>query len=168
MRDFGLFLVRGVTGALLIGHGTQKLFGWFGGGGPDGTGAMLESLGYPQGKDMARLTGAAETGAGVSLASGLLTPLGAAGVIGVMTNATVSVHLSSGLWNHNGGYEYPLVLSTLATSFALGGPGKLSSDAAIGWKLSGAWWTLGALALGGGAAAAALQTRRTQKESETG
>lgn len=166
MRDAGVFLVRGVVGALLAGHGTQKLFGWFGGGGPDSYGSFLESLGYPRSRDMAILTGATETGAGLSLASGLLTPLGTAGVIGVMTNASVSAHASAGLWNQNGGFEYPLVLSTIASSLALAGPGRLSADAALGWRLSGAWWGLGALGLGGAAAAAALATRRTSQERE--
>lgn len=166
MRDTGVLLVRGVVGALLAGHGTQKLFGWFGGGGPDSYGSFLESLGYPRSRDMAILTGATETGAGVSLASGLLTPLGAAGVIGVMTNASVSAHASAGLWNQNGGFEYPLVLSTIAGALALAGPGRLSADAALGWRLAGGWWGLGALAVGGASAVAALSTRRTSRERE--
>lgn len=166
MRDTGVFLVRGVVGALLAGHGTQKLFGWFGGGGPDSYGSFLESLGYPRSRDMAIVTGATETGAGLSLASGLLTPLGAAGVIGVMTNASVSAHARAGLWNQNGGFEYPLVLSTVAGALALAGPGRLSADAALGWRLAGGWWGLGALALGGASAAAVLSTRRMSRERE--
>ncbi len=167
MQDVAKLLVRGVTGALLAGHGTQKLFGWFGGGGPDSYGTFLESLGYPRGRNMALLTGATETGAGLSLASGLLTPLAAAGVIGVMSNASVSAHASAGLWNQNGGYEYPLVLSTIAGSLALSGPGALSADAALGWRLAGGWWGLGALALGAASAAAALSTRRTSQSQES-
>jgi len=167
MRNTAVFMVRAVTGGLLFGHGAQKLFGWFGGGGPDGTGAMFESLGYPRGRDMARLAGATEAAAGLSLASGLLTPLGAAGTIGVMTNASVAAHGSAGLWNHNGGYEYPLVLSTIAASLALTGPGRLSADAALGRKLAGAWWGLGALALGTSSAMAVLSTRNTQSSDTT-
>lgn len=166
MGDVARLVVRGVTGALLAGHGTQKLFGWFGGGGPDGYGTFFESLGYPRGRDMAVLAGATETGGGLSLAAGLLTPLGAAGVIGVMTNASVSAHASAGLWNQNGGYEYPLVLSTIAGSLALAGPGALSADAALGWRLAGGWWGAGALALGAASAAAVLATRRTSPDSE--
>lgn len=161
MQHVSALLVRAVTGGLLVGHGTQKLFGWFGGGGPSNTGAMLESLGYPRGTDMARLAGATEVGSGLSLASGLLTPLGAAGVIGAMSNAGVAAHGSAGLWNQNGGYEYPLVLSTVATYLALAGPGRLSLDAALGGRMAGKWWGVGALALGAGTAAAALRTRYT-------
>src|SRR5699024_7983594 len=107
---------------------------------------------YPRGTEMARVAGATEVGAGLSLASGLLTPLGAAGVIGAMTNASVAAHGSAGLWNHNGGYEYPLVLSTIATYLALAGPGSLSADSAMGGRMAGKWWGLGALALGTGSA----------------
>src|SRR5699024_3774546 len=152
MRNVGVLAVRAVTGGLLFGHGAQKLFGWFGGGGPRGSGAMLDCLGYPRGTDMARVPGATEVGAGLSLARGLLTPLGAAGVIGALTNASVAAHGSAGLWNHNGGYEYPLVLSTIATYLALAGPGSLSADSAMGGRMAGKWWGLGALALGTGSA----------------
>src|SRR4051812_22710960 len=114
LSDLGLALVRFPAGLLLMGHGAQKLFGWFGGSGPAATGAMFEKVGYPRAKQMALLAGLTEFAAGGGLALGFLTPLVAAGVIGVMVNAIVSVHWRNGVWAQKGGLEYPLVLATLA------------------------------------------------------
>jgi putative oxidoreductase len=146
--DIGLLILRVVVGALFIGHGTQKLFGWFGGHGPEGTGQFLQSLGYAPGRPAAILTGIAEAGGGTLLALGFLTPLGAAAIIGVMMNATVAVHLPKGLWNTEGGFELPLVYSAAAAALAFVGPGRYSVDHALGWDLSGMWYGLGAIALG--------------------
>src|SRR5436190_19282313 len=120
--NFGLFILRVVVGGLFIGHGTQKLFGWFGGHGPEGVGRFLDSLGYQPGRRMAVLTGLAEAGGGALFAIGLLTPLGAAAIIGVMVNAIVAVHMKNGVWNDNGGVELPTVYSTAATAVAFVGP----------------------------------------------
>jgi putative oxidoreductase len=128
----GLLLLRLVVGAIFIGHGTQKLLGWFGGGGPDGTAEMLDSLGYRSPSVMAWINGAAETLAGLLLVLGLFTPPGCVIVIAVMTNAILAVHAPKGFWNTGGGFEFPLTL--LATAAALGftGPGRISIDKAIG------------------------------------
>lgn len=80
--------------ALFIGHGTQRLFGWFGGHGPAGTGGMLESLGFRPGRPLAVVTGLAEAGGGLLVALGLLTPLGAAAIIGVMATALTGAGLA--------------------------------------------------------------------------
>jgi putative oxidoreductase len=160
MDDLGLLLIRLPAGLLLAAHGAQKLFGWFGGGGPEGAGQMFESVGYRNGKTMAMLAGATEVAAGLGIAFGLFTPLAAAGVIGVMANAAVAVHLKAGLWSHKGGYEYPLVLATLAAGLAFQGPGALSLDAAAGIELTGLGWGIGAVALGLVAAVAVLASRR--------
>lgn len=134
--SIGMFILRVVVGGLFIGHGTQKLFGWFGGGGPDGTGGFFEQIGYAPGKQMAMLAGATEAGGGTLLLLGFLTPLGAAAIIGVMVG-TLAVHLPKGLWNSNGGFELPLAFATAAAAIAYVGPGRASIDAAIGWPVSG-------------------------------
>src|SRR5438477_12398674 len=108
--DLGLLILRLVVGALFIGHGTQKLFGWFGGHGLEGTAGFMHSLGYRPGKRYAALAGVAEAGGGALLLIGFLTPLAAAFIIGMMLNATLSVHLENGVWATNGGYELPRVM----------------------------------------------------------
>jgi putative oxidoreductase len=85
--SMGLLVLRVAFGALFAAHGTQKLFGWFGGYGLEGTGGFFESIGFRPGKVMAFVAGATELSAGLGLAFGLLTPLAAAAVIGVMINA---------------------------------------------------------------------------------
>lgn len=159
--DFALLLLRVVIGALFIGHGTQKLFGWFGGGGPDGTGAFFESIGFRPGRPSALMAGAAEAGGGLLLLLGLLTPVGAAGIIGVMTVAGIAVHLRNGVFNANGGYELNLVFVAVAVLLATV-PGDYSLDAALDLADDGVWglaWGLGALALGVAGGIARLATR---------
>lgn len=160
--ELGLFLLRLVVGALLVGHGTQKLFGWFGGGGPDATAQMFSSLGYTDPREKALLAGTTEAGAGLLFVLGWLTPFAAAAVIGVMINAAVAVHLPNGLWASSGGYEYNLVLATVGLMFAFAGPGAWSLDAALGWNLSGLLGGFGALVVGGGVAAVVLGTREDE------
>src|SRR3982751_2357225 len=120
------FVLRALIGGLFIGHGTQKLFGWFGGHGIAGTGGFFESLGYRPGKPHATLAGLTEAGGGLLLALGLFTPLAAAALIGVMVNAIGAVHWPNGLWVTEGGVEYPLVLAAVACALAFTGPGDVS------------------------------------------
>lgn len=134
--DFGLFLLRAVIGGLFVGHGLQKLLGWFGGHGVEGTGQFFESLGYRPGHRHAALAGLVETGAGAMLLIGLWVPLAAAGIVGVMVNAIGSVHAGNGVWNADGGYEYPLVAAVAATTLAFTGPG-LASVTDIGGGVAG-------------------------------
>src|SRR5213593_4581126 len=100
--DIGMLIVRLVVGALFIGHGTQKLFGWFGGHGLKGTGGFFASLGFRPGRFWAFTGGFSEAVGGLLLALGLITPLGAAMIVGMMTSATLVAHLKNGLWNSNG------------------------------------------------------------------
>ncbi|MEV4889421.1 DoxX family protein [Nonomuraea sp. NPDC055795] len=158
-EDVGMLLLRVPAGLLLMGHGAQKLFGWFGGGGPDQTGEMMTALGYPHGKLMALAAGLGEFGSGAGIALGAATPLASAGLVSVMTNAVVSVHLPKGLWAQNGGFEYPMLLGIGATALAVHGPGRFSVDALLGLDRKGIGWGLAALALGAGAAAAVLSMR---------
>lgn len=143
--SLGLLLLRVVVGALFVGHGTQKLFGWFGGHGLDGTGAWMESLGFRRGRVWAGVAGLAESLGGLLLALGFLTPLAAAAIVGVMTTAVLAVHLRNGVWNSNGGYELPLVYATAATALAFTGPGAYSLDRVIGLAIDPV--TSGVLAL---------------------
>ena len=129
--DTGLLLLRLVVGLLLAGHGSQKLFGMFGGHGLDGTGGFFHSVGFRPGRQKAVVAGLAELSGGLLLAIGLLTPLAAAAVIGTMAVAA-SVHVSKGLWGQNGGYELPLVYAAVAAVLAFTGPGSASLDNLLG------------------------------------
>ena len=153
----GRLIVRLIVGGLFIGHGTQKLFGWFGGPGPTGTEQMMAALQLHPPRRNALAAGAAETGGGVLLAAGLATPLAAASLIGVMLTAVRTVHLKNGPWVANGGYEYNLVLIAALLGLVDGGPGELSLDRALGIHDTGPRWTLGALALGAAASAVTVQ-----------
>ena len=154
----GLLLLRVVVGVLLIGHGTQKLFGWFGGHGPRVTGSFFEFLGYRPGVLFAVIAGLTEAGGGAMLALGLLTPLAGAAVVGVMLNAASSLR-ERGPWVINGGWEYTFTLATVGASIALTGPGTASLDHALGLDWSSAWGVAG-VALGLAAAIATLLVRR--------
>lgn len=164
----GLLLLRVVVGLLFVGHGTQKLFGWFGGNGIEGTGGFYDQLGYPRPRKMAVTAGVAEAGAGLLLTLGLLTPLAAAAIIGLMINAIYTVHADNGLWNTQGGYEYNLVLIAAAAALAFAGPGALALDGAFGWDLSGAVMGTVAVALGIVAAATVLAIRSAAPAAEAG
>jgi putative oxidoreductase len=146
--DLGLLILRLVVGLTLAAHGAQKLFGWFGGYGLTGTGGYLEQLGFRPGRRAAFMAGLSEAAGGLLLALGAATPLAATLIVGVMLVATATVHAPKGFWNHEGGYEYLLVLATAAVSVAFAGPGRFSVDGALGLGLSGTAWGLGALALG--------------------
>jgi putative oxidoreductase len=157
---FSLLVVRSVVGALMIGHGTQKLYGWLGGGGPEGTAKFFSMLGYPKPKQKAMIAGAAEALSGALFILGLATPLAAAMLIGVMLNAMYSAHAGKGPWITNGGWEYTLVLSTISFMLAWMGPGAYSMDRVIGWYPDGAFAGLSALALGILTGIVILSTRR--------
>lgn len=129
MVSVGLLMIRLIIGVAFIGHGAQKLFGWFGGYGPKGTGSYMESIGMKPGVAMAVLAGLLEFGGGLLFAAGLFTPL-AAGLIAVaMLGAIVKVHAKNGFWATANGYEFPLTLLVVAVAVALTGAGSLSLDA---------------------------------------
>jgi putative oxidoreductase len=153
---------RTVIGGLFIGHGTQKLFGWFGGPGLDGAAAGFDSMGMRPGRRNAILAGAAETGGGAALALGLATPLAAAALIGTMITAIRTVHLKNGPWNSNGGYEYNLVLIAAVAALVEAGPGGLSVDRARGHVRKGAFWALAAVAAGAAGSSAALEIAKRE------
>lgn len=158
--EVGMLLLRVVVGALFVGHGTGKLFGWFAGGGVAETAAYFRSLGYRSPRALAVVAGATEALAGLALVLGWFTPLAAAALIGVMLNASVAGHGEAGLWSENDGYEYPLVLIVLGVALAWSGPGAYALDVALGWELAGADWAIGAAVLGAVPAMAVLGSRR--------
>ena len=158
----GLLILRLVIGALFIGHGTQKLFGWWNGGGPAGTARFFDHFGFRPAPPLARLAGLAETGGGSLILFGLLTPLGASALIGTMTAAGIVVHLPNGLWNTTGGIELPLVNAAAASALAFAGPGRYSLDHMLGWHLSGTAWGLAAMVLGIGAGLAMVGWQHAQ------
>ncbi|MFE9093317.1 DoxX family protein [Streptomyces sp. NPDC007264] len=156
---FGLLLLRLLLAALLCGHGTQKLFGWFGGGGPTGTAPVFEQWGFVPGRRMVLAAGAAELAGAASLAAGLLTPGGCAVVVGTMTVAAVASS-PNGFWAQKGGCEVPFWYGAVAAVLAFTGPGGWSLDHAAGLDgLDGYGWGSGALALGLAAAAVPLTLR---------
>ena len=144
----GRLLLRVTVGGLFVGHGTQKLFGWFDGHGLEATSNMFDSLGMRPGRRNAIAAGVAEAGGGAALAAGFATPLAAATLTSVMLTAINRVHLKNGPWSTNGGYEYNAVLIAAVLALAEVGPGELSLDHALGQERSGPGWAVLALALG--------------------
>jgi putative oxidoreductase len=144
----GLTLLRMIVGALFFGHGTQKLFGWFGGHGIEGTAGFFETIGLRPGRKHAMAAGAAEAGGGVLVALGFLTPAAAASLIGVMSTAIRKVHGKNGPWVTEGGYEYNLALIAIMVALADVGPGDVSLDHALGIEVKGPLVALLALAAG--------------------
>jgi putative oxidoreductase len=158
-----MLILRVVVGLLFIGHGTQKLFGWFGGPGLDGATGFMRALGYRPARPHAVAGGLSEAVGGSLLVLGLATPLAAAAIIGVMVNAIATVHGTKGLWVTQGGYEYNAVLIAACLAIATGGAGAWSLDEAFGWDLHGAGWGLVALVVGFAGAAITLATRRPEE-----
>src|SRR3954447_13472703 len=162
----GLLIIRLTIGLLLFAHGTQKLFGWYGGHGLDGTGGFFESVGHRPGRTMAMVAGMSEAGGGALIALGLLTPLGAAMIIGTMIMAAASVHAPNGLWATNGGYELPLINALVAAGLAFTGAGGWSFDA-LGIPWTSGWGPgLSAVIVALIASAVTLRRRRKALESD--
>ena len=162
--ELGLTALRGIAGGLFVGHGTQKLFGWFDGHGLEATGQGFEHMGMRPGRRHALLAGAAEAGGGALLALGALTPLAASMITGVMTTAIRKVHAKNGPWATQGCYEYNLVLIAGMAVLADHGPGRPSVDAALFPRLKGQGWA--ALAIGSGIAGSYLATSPVLNASE--
>ena len=152
MND-GLLLARLVTGLLMAAHGSQKLFGWFGGYGLTGTGQFFEALGFRPGRTFAALASLVEFGGGLLVAVGLLGPIGPALILSVMIVAAVTVHWEHGLFASSNGIEVALLYGTIAAALALTGFGRYSLDALFGltplWTPAIAWAAL-AVGIAGG------------------
>jgi putative oxidoreductase len=144
----GTLAIRGVAGPLFIGHGTQKLFGWFGGHGLEGTGGFFESIGMRPGKHHAAAAGAAEALGGAMLVLGAATPLAASMITGSMVTAIRKVHGPNGPWVTENGWEYnALVIAAMAT-IVEHGPGPLSVDAKVFPNWKGPGWAVAAIGAG--------------------
>jgi len=158
---YGLLLLRAFIGVAFFGHGTQKLFGWFGGHGPQGTGGFFSSVGYRPGVQIAVLAGLAEAGGGTLLALGLATPLACTVLAIVMLNAIIAVSLKREFLL---GSELELMYLVAAISLAATGPGRFSLDRAIGWddNISGVWWGVGAFLAATAISAMTLTVFRTR------
>src|SRR5215218_9586849 len=163
--SYGLLLLRVFVGLAFLGHGTQKLFGWFGGYGPQGTGGFFTSKGYRAGVLMAVAAGVCEAGGGVLLALGWLTPVACLLIATVMINAIGSVTFKRAFML---GSELELAYLTIAVSLAATGPGRFSIDRAIGWddNLSGVWWGVGAFVAAAVVSAVTLTVGRTGQAEE--
>jgi putative oxidoreductase len=153
VMDAGILLARVVFGLLMAAHGTQKLFGWFGGYGLAGTAGFFEGLGFKPGRFFAAAASGTEIAAGLLMALGLLGPVGPALFVSLMIVAAVTVHWQNGLFAQNQGIEMPLLYGVVGVTLALTGPGAYSLDAALG--LTGladpaiAWTALAVAVLGG-------------------
>ena len=155
----GRLASRVLIGGLFIGHGTQKLKGWFGGPGLEGTDAMMQSINMHPARRNSIAAGVTETAGGAMLAMGLATPLASAGLIGTMITAIRKVHLANGPRAANGGWEYNAVLIAALVSLAED-PGEVSADRLLGQDRSGVGWGLGALALGAAVSTVAIEAGR--------
>ncbi|MER7572982.1 DoxX family membrane protein [Streptomyces sp. NPDC126514] len=166
-RDLGLLLLRLGTGGVLAAHGAQKLFGWFGGGGIEGTGKFMESVGYRPGRANATMAGLAEAGGGTLLALGLATPAAGAAAGGAMAGAA-AVHTPNGFFNAGGGYEYAASLGLAALGLAVSGPGRLSLDHALGHVADRGWMVPAAFAAtaAGTAVVVGMRNKRLREERE--
>ncbi|MGW0760179.1 DoxX family protein [Streptomyces sp. NPDC002814] len=157
--NLGLLLLRLLLAALLFGHGTQKLLGWFGGAGRAGTAAVFDRWSFVPARRMVLVAGAAELAGAASIATGLLTPGGCAVVVGTMTVAAVAT-APNGLWAQQGGCEVPFWYGAVAAVLAFTGPGTWSLDHALGLtQLGGYTWGFAASAVGLTAAAVPLIAR---------
>ncbi|MDN2661890.1 DoxX family protein [Psychromonas sp. 14N.309.X.WAT.B.A12] len=124
----GSLIIRIPVGLILVAHGSQKLFAWFGGYGLEGTGQWMESIGLAPGFLMALLAGSAEFFGGIALILGLLTRPAALLIAFTMLVAIFTAHISNGLFISNGGIEYALTLFAATLALTFQGAGRFSID----------------------------------------
>jgi putative oxidoreductase len=139
--SIGTVALRGIVGPLFVGHGTQKLFGWFGGHGLEGTGGFFESIGLRPGKRHAAAAGISEALGGALLTLGAATPLAATMVSGTMITAIRKVHATNGPWVTDNGFEYNAVLIAAMATLVDKGPGSPSIDSHLFPNWKGPLWT---------------------------
>ncbi|MGK4005493.1 DoxX family protein [Sorangium sp. So ce1036] len=164
LADVGLLVLRATAGGLLAGHGAQKLLGWFGGHGFDGTAMWLESMGMRPARVWAALGGLAELGGGLLTSLGFLGPAGPLGILASMGMATAKVHWHKPIWVTSGGAELPVTNMAIATALILTGPGRLSLDEALDLDVP-RWLALPGLAAVGVGLGLGLAT--SQPEAQT-
>ena len=135
--EVGLLILRVVTGLLWCGHGAQKLLGWFGAKARGTLEEEFAHFGYHPPLLFGRLAGVTELAAGLLLATGFATPVGAGLLAAVSVQAIAAVKWPNGPWVQDDGYEYLLVLAAIGVTFAFVGGGQLSLDAALGTGFAG-------------------------------
>lgn len=135
---YAALVLRVPVGLILAAHGAQKLFGWFGGYGLEGTGQWLASIGLAPGYLMALLAGSAEFFGGLALVLGLLTRPAALVSAFTMLVAIFAVHIDNGLFMSNNGYEYALTLFAATLVLAIQGAGRLAVDRVLLKRFDGA------------------------------
>jgi putative oxidoreductase len=138
MTSLALLFIRVVVGGLLAGHGAQKLFGAFGGRGPEGTAAYLDSLEIRPPRQWALAAGVTEFAGGGLTALGLLNPIGPLLAVGSMATATFTQHRGKPIWGTEGGAELPVTNMAALAALVLAGPGRVSLDAVFGTRVP--WW----------------------------
>ncbi len=164
MHDAALLLARGVLGASIAAHGAQKMFGWFGGPGPENAAKMFESLGFQPPGEMARMASLTEIAAGLLIATGAGGPLGPMLLTSVMATAVGSVHLKNGYWAQNQGFELNTMYALVALLLAVEDHGRFSLDELLGIRPK-THPAFGWLALMGGVGAAAFILSRRETEA---
>ncbi|SDU93545.1 putative oxidoreductase [Microlunatus sagamiharensis] len=162
--DLGLLVLRLGFGAAAAAHGAQKLFGWFGGYGIEGTGGFFESIGFTPGKRNATLAGLAEGAGGAAVALGLATGPAGAALAGNMVVAS-SVHGFEKFFAQDGGPEMPLAYAAVGSALTLAGGGRYSLDHLTGHVLDKPWMRTVAYVGAAGAAAAIIVARRQELAS---
>lgn len=127
VRDIMLLLFRSVAGMVFVAHGCDKFF--FTGLGE--TANWFASLNIPQPKLSAMLLAGVELIAGSFLVIGLLTTLFAGILALVVIAAIYYVHMGSGFFAVDGGFEYPMVLLASLSVIVVFGPGRASLDGVL-------------------------------------
>ena len=159
-KDLGLLVLRLGTGGVLVAHGTQKLFGWFGGGGLEVTAKGMERMGFLPARPSALAAGLGEAGGGALLALGLAPPVAGAAAAGTMAGA-IAVHTPNGFFAQGGGYEYPAFLGLMAAGLGLAGAGRYSLDHLTRHRLDRSAYVLVAFTASAAAATAVVSRRVT-------
>lgn len=138
-QDLGLLVLRLGLGVTLIGHGLQKVFGWWGGIGLGGFRDSLTELGYQHADILTYVAAGAELAAGALLVLGLFTPLAAAAALAYLINALLAAVSAQPDPNYfpyfqsQDGHEYLVMLIVLSAGIVLAGPGRYGFDAGRGW-----------------------------------
>jgi putative oxidoreductase len=131
LQSIALPLLRAGLGIILMAHGSQKLFGMFGGMGLNGNAALFDKLGYHPGMVWGTLVGCTELIGGALLVIGLFTRPAALAVVIFMI---FSIHFTSaqGFFWTKGGMEYSILIGLVALAFLIRGGGDYSVDKSIG------------------------------------